>query len=70
VCFWDTSEGDPDRWSVVVWLLSSRHWDRFDGGMTEFMLAVLRGDYPFAKGLIDPTGEASDGPVWEPGGKP
>ena len=54
----------------MVWLRSSRHWDRFDGGMTEFMLAVLRGDYPFAKGLIDPTGEASDGPVWEPGGKP
>lgn len=65
VCFWDTREADPDRWPVVVFLLSSRHWDRFDGGMTEFLQAVLRGDYPFAKWLIDPTGEATDRPVWE-----
>ncbi|MBW8805763.1 MAG: SMI1/KNR4 family protein [Catenulisporales bacterium] len=65
VCFWDTREAEPDRWPVVVLLLSSRRWDRFDGGMTEFLLAVLRGDHPFAERLIDPTGKASDRPVWD-----
>src|SRR2546423_7697612 len=65
VCFWDTHDAEPDRWPVVVLLLSSRRWDRFDGGMTEFLLAVLRGDHPFAERLIDPTGKASDRPVWD-----
>jgi hypothetical protein len=65
VCFWDTCDTDPDRWSVVVFLLSARRWERFDGGMTEFLLAVLRGEHPLAERLIWPIGPSSGHPVWD-----
>lgn len=65
VCFWDTSEADPDRWIVVVFLLSSRVWERFDGGMAEFLLAVVRGEHPLSKRLIWPTEPPSGQPVWD-----
>lgn len=66
VCFWDTSAIDPERWTVVVFWLSAGIWDRFDGGMSDFLLAVLRGDYPSAKQLIEPMEDESYGrPEWE-----
>lgn len=65
VCFWDTRDADPDRWSVVVFLLSGRRWERFDGGMAEFLLAVLRGEHPLSERLIWPIGPSSVRPVWD-----
>lgn len=65
VCFWDSSGADPDRWPVVVFLLSSRTWERFDGGMTEFLLAILRGEHPLSQRLIRPTEPPPGQPVWE-----
>jgi len=66
VCFWDTSEVDPDRWTVVVFWLSARMWDRFDGGVAEFLLAALRGDCPWAQRLIAPLeGQSDEPPEWE-----
>ncbi|WP_157436293.1 hypothetical protein [Actinospica robiniae] len=65
VCFWDTREADPDRWPVVVFLLSSRSWERFDGGMAEFLLAILRGEHLLAERLIWPTEPSSGRPVWD-----
>jgi hypothetical protein len=66
LCFWDTSEVDPDRWTVVVFWLSARIWDRFDGGVADFLLAALRGDYPSAQQLIAPMEEESyEPPEWQ-----
>lgn len=61
-CFWDTRDPDPDRWTVVAHFLSSGKWERFDGGMAEFVLATLQGDVPFAADMFRiSAGE----PEWE-----
>ncbi|MFJ8475605.1 SMI1/KNR4 family protein [Kitasatospora sp. NPDC094011] len=58
---WDTSVGDPDRWPVVVWRFGISEWVRFDGGMAEFLAAVLTGEFPDADELID---RSMDPDVW------
>jgi hypothetical protein len=66
MCFWDTSPIDPDRWTVVVFLLSGKIWDRFDGGMADFLVAMLRGEYPWSRQLIAPMEDESyEPPEWK-----
>ena len=61
-CFWDTRDADPDRWTVVAFFSSSRRWERFDGGMADFVLATLQGNVPFAEDMF----RVSAGqPEWE-----
>ncbi|MFJ4188830.1 SMI1/KNR4 family protein [Kitasatospora sp. NPDC089509] len=50
---WDTSAGEPDQWPVVVWRFGISEWVRFDGGMAEFLAAVLTGEFPDSDELID-----------------
>ncbi|MEE1782788.1 SMI1/KNR4 family protein [Streptomyces sp. SP17BM10] len=50
---WDTSAADPDQWPVVLWRYGGDEMNRFDGGMADFLAAVLTGDYPDAEELID-----------------
>ncbi|MET8544538.1 SMI1/KNR4 family protein [Kitasatospora sp. NPDC004799] len=52
---WDTSAGDPDQWPVVVWRFGISEFVRFDGGMTEFLAAVLTGEIPDSDEYIDRT---------------
>jgi hypothetical protein len=64
-CFWLTVGDDPDGWPIAIWYRQLAKWDRFDGGMVEFLFAVLSGDYPMA-------GEIAPGdpnvPLWVAGG--
>lgn len=61
-CFWDTRDADPDRWTVVALLSSAGRWERFEGGMAEFVLATLQGKVPFAEAMF----RVSAGrPEWE-----
>ncbi|MGW2255194.1 SMI1/KNR4 family protein [Kitasatospora sp. NPDC001660] len=50
---WDTSAGDPDQWPVVVWRFDISEMIRFDGGMTDFLAAVLTGQFPGSDEMID-----------------
>ncbi|MEU4588130.1 SMI1/KNR4 family protein [Kitasatospora aureofaciens] len=50
---WDTSAGDPDQWPVVVWRFGISEMMRFDGGMADFLAAVLAGEFPDSEELID-----------------
>ncbi|MFD9688817.1 SMI1/KNR4 family protein [Kitasatospora sp. NPDC059146] len=50
---WDTSAGDPDEWPVVVWRFSISEMVRFDGGMAEFLAAVIEGGFPDADEYLD-----------------
>lgn len=44
VCYWLTQpRNDPDEWTVVVNESRGPDWDRFDGSVTEFLVAVLGG---------------------------
>ncbi|MEU6972944.1 SMI1/KNR4 family protein [Kitasatospora aureofaciens] len=52
---WDTSAGSPDEWPVVVWRFDISEMYRFDGGMTDFLTAVLTGEFPDADEMIDRT---------------
>ncbi|MFE6050516.1 SMI1/KNR4 family protein [Kitasatospora sp. NPDC056446] len=52
---WHMAGPDPDRWPVVVWHYGGDEMSRFDGGMAEFLAAVLDGDFPDAEELIDQT---------------
>ncbi|UYQ65015.1 SMI1/KNR4 family protein [Streptomyces peucetius] len=42
---WDASGGDPDRWPVLVFNRDDALWRRYDCGMTEFLVRVLRADF-------------------------
>ncbi|MET9083525.1 SMI1/KNR4 family protein [Streptomyces sp. NPDC004237] len=44
--FWVLRSEDPDQWSVAVKNHQARSWSSFDGGMAEFLLAVLTGRHP------------------------
>jgi hypothetical protein len=58
--FWLTQDPDPDRWPVVLWSRCEEAAHRFDGGMVEFLLAVLRGEHPASAWLSGPE------PRWTP----
>lgn len=51
-CYWDIRDPDPERWTVVAFFLASGTFERFDGGMAEFVLAALQGDVPFAEHMF------------------
>ncbi len=42
---WDASGDDPDAWPVLVWCRGDAIWRRYDCGMVEFLLRVLRADF-------------------------
>lgn len=42
---WDASGDDPDAWPVLVWCRGDAMWRRYDCGMVEFLLRVLRADF-------------------------
>ncbi|MFE2961133.1 SMI1/KNR4 family protein [Nocardia tengchongensis] len=54
-CYWfvdDETCGDPDSWPVYVFSrdpIGEEHWNRFYGSMSEFLVAVLRGEYQYTK---------------------
>lgn len=52
-CFWITEGDDPDRWPVAVWL-GIFEWARFEGGIAEFLLALVTGAWEHADRLIHP----------------
>ncbi|MET8305633.1 hypothetical protein [Micromonospora sp. NPDC005173] len=43
---WDASDGDPAKWPVVVYKRNGSLWSRYDCGMVEFLVRVLRADFP------------------------
>ncbi|NYE39362.1 hypothetical protein [Streptomyces fulvorobeus] len=45
VC-WDASGSDPDAWPVLVRSRGDNLWSRYDCGMAEFLVRVLRADFP------------------------
>ncbi|MEU6537851.1 SMI1/KNR4 family protein [Streptomyces sp. NPDC047000] len=51
--FWVLRSEDPDQWSVAVKNHQTRSWSSFDGGMAEFLLAVITGRHssPFSAAL-------------------
>lgn len=64
-CFWLTGGSDPDKWPIAIWYRQLAKWDRFDGGMAEFLLAVVTGEYLMA----DEIAPISPGvPRWTPQG--
>lgn len=43
---WATSDPDPQRWPVVVWERQGGGWQVYNCGVVEFLLRLLRGDFP------------------------
>ncbi|MBA2809908.1 SMI1/KNR4 family protein [Streptomyces sp. KM273126] len=43
---WDASDEDPAKWPVVVYARNGSLWSRYDCGMVEFLVRVLRADFP------------------------
>lgn len=43
---WVTSEPDPKRWPVAVWERQGGGWKIYDCGVAEFLVRLLRGDFP------------------------
>jgi hypothetical protein len=54
-CFWLTEGDDPDKWPIAIWYRQLAKWDRFDGGMADFLLAVVTGQYELADELAPPS---------------
>jgi len=54
-CFWLTEGADPDKWPIVVWYRQLAEWDRFNGGVAEFLLSVVTGAYSLADELAPAT---------------
>ncbi|MFJ9909189.1 SMI1/KNR4 family protein [Streptomyces sp. NPDC101152] len=44
--FWVLRSKDPDQWSVAVKNHQGRSWSFFDGGMADFLLALVTGRFP------------------------
>lgn len=45
VC-WDASGDDPAAWPVLVYERGDAIWRRYDCGMVEFLVRVLRAEFP------------------------
>ncbi|WP_367323415.1 hypothetical protein [Streptomyces sp. HUAS ZL42] len=43
---WVTSDPDSNRWPVAVWERQGGGWKIHDCGMTDFLVRLLRGDFP------------------------
>ncbi|MGW6497715.1 SMI1/KNR4 family protein [Nonomuraea angiospora] len=43
---WDASGPDPASWPVLVYKRGDMRWSRYDCGMAEFLVRVLRADFP------------------------
>ena len=44
--FWIMEGDDPDAWPQAVWFRQLDRWERFEGGMTDFLVAALDGTFP------------------------
>lgn len=42
---WDASGEDPGRWPVLVYKRNDDLWSRYDCGMVEFLVRILRADF-------------------------
>ncbi|KUM76303.1 SMI1/KNR4 family protein [Streptomyces sp. ISL-22] len=42
---WDASDEDPDRWPVLVYKRGEGLWRRYDCGMVQFLVRVLRAEF-------------------------
>lgn len=42
---WDATDEDPSRWPVLVYNRDDMIWRRYDCGMVEFLLRVLRAEF-------------------------
>ncbi|GAA2081703.1 SMI1/KNR4 family protein [Actinomadura alba] len=42
---WDASDDDPGRWPVLVYNRGKALWSRYDCGMVEFLVRILRADF-------------------------
>lgn len=42
---WDASHEDPDMWPVLVYNRGDALWHRYDCGMVQFLLQVLRAEF-------------------------
>ncbi|MFD7732213.1 hypothetical protein ACFV6F_17715 [Kitasatospora phosalacinea] len=52
-CFWLVTDlACPDEWPVVIWFQEIGQWDRFEGGIAEFLLALIDGEYAMAGELL------------------
>lgn len=62
-CFWLTTDPDPDRWPVVVWLrqVLPPQWRLFEGGMADLLLAVVDGSWEYAGAFV---GDPLPTPRW------
>ncbi|MGP3637485.1 SMI1/KNR4 family protein [Streptomyces sp. 24-1644] len=43
---WDASGDDPEAWPVLVRNRDGKLWSRYECGMAEFLVRVLRADFP------------------------
>lgn len=61
--FWTTEDRDPEMWRVVVSAPLFAHWEVFDGGVADFLLALVRGSFwpDFFTSDVDLSS-----PWWEP----
>lgn len=51
--YWDTTDPDPDRWTVMV-LERHGEWVRYDCGMAEFVVSLLTAENDLPMALFDP----------------
>ncbi|WP_328912053.1 MULTISPECIES: SMI1/KNR4 family protein [unclassified Streptomyces] len=42
---WDASGSDPEAWPVLVWNRDDLLWSRYDCGMVEFLVRMLREEF-------------------------
>jgi hypothetical protein len=56
---WLTDDPDPDNWPVIVFLryVAPTEWLRFDGSMSQFLLAVWDGSWEFSEVLPETPAE-------------
>lgn len=52
--FWLTSDGDPDRWPVVMWARGPVTAYRFDMGMVDVLLGSAHGEIPNVRAMRSP----------------
>lgn len=43
---WEVSDADPERWPVVTWWSGDEELERHDGGLADFLVALLTGRHP------------------------
>ncbi len=56
--FWLTGSGDPDSWPVIAVDSDYRQWRTFAGTATEFLIALVSGDFDTSSYGVDAAGPA------------